>query len=253
MNAVILTPAEIAQRILQLEGSPLHVNDIATKAIECGLAPPEQLETLASKLSSTLSQSLKSKRKQSPFRKIRNAQGKFRRGIYSLRQRSGISQNRHRKLLRETLAPIGSGYTGKAGEYAVFSELLFRGFNASIMTVDDGVDIVTSKNSRFFFIQVKTASDSGKGFSFTVRKSSFDAYSAVTTFYVLVTRRVIANRHISDFVVLPWSFFKNLIDRRVLGDGGSYSLRISISKDGEYALNKTENVTTYVNNFGQIT
>lgn len=49
-----------------------------------------------------------------------------------------------------------TSFIGKAGEYAVMSELLFRGFNANNMSVDDGIDIIASKDNNFYFIQVKT-------------------------------------------------------------------------------------------------
>lgn len=49
-----------------------------------------------------------------------------------------------------------TNFFGKAGEYAVMSELLFRGFNANNMTVDDGINIIASKDNNFYFIQVKT-------------------------------------------------------------------------------------------------
>lgn len=48
-------------------------------------------------------------------------------------------------------------FYGKGGEFSVVSELLFRGYNASIMSVDEGIDITASKGDKFFFIQVKTS------------------------------------------------------------------------------------------------
>ncbi|MBI2355705.1 MAG: hypothetical protein HYV13_00680 [Candidatus Doudnabacteria bacterium] len=47
-------------------------------------------------------------------------------------------------------------FTGKGGEAAVMSELLFRGFNANILPVDYGVDIAAIKEARTYLIQVKT-------------------------------------------------------------------------------------------------
>ena len=66
---------------------------------------------------------------------------------------------------------INTQYVGKAGEMAVFSELLFYGYNASIMSVDDGIDLVATKDGRFFFIQVKTAiSNNDKIPNFSIKK-----------------------------------------------------------------------------------
>lgn len=51
---------------------------------------------------------------------------------------------------------VTTNYIGKAGECAVMSELLFRGYNVNSMLVDEGVDIVASKDNIFYYVQVKT-------------------------------------------------------------------------------------------------
>lgn len=69
------------------------------------------------------------------------------------------------KLRITRINPIGqskSGDTndtnmiGKAGEMSVISELLFSGYTANTMIVDKGIDIVASKDNKFYYIQVKT-------------------------------------------------------------------------------------------------
>jgi hypothetical protein len=47
-------------------------------------------------------------------------------------------------------------FIGRAGEMAVISELLYSGYTASTMIVDKGIDIVASKDNKFYYIQVKT-------------------------------------------------------------------------------------------------
>lgn len=49
-------------------------------------------------------------------------------------------------------------FTGKAGECAVMSELLFRGYNVNRMMVDGGVDLVAFHDGAYYFYQVKTVS-----------------------------------------------------------------------------------------------
>lgn len=49
-----------------------------------------------------------------------------------------------------------TNFIGRSGEYAVMSELLYNNYNANIMAVDEGIDIVASKNNIFYYIQVKT-------------------------------------------------------------------------------------------------
>lgn len=38
-----------------------------------------------------------------------------------------------------------TSYRGKGGEFAVMAELLYKGYNANPMTVDEGIDVVASK------------------------------------------------------------------------------------------------------------
>ncbi len=88
--------------------------------------------------------------------------------------------------------PIGnpdSNYMGKAGECAVMGELLFRGYNVNNMMVDEGVDLVASKDNVFFYIQVKTKSISEKNrFYFQIKRERFDAFIGTQMRYILVAR-----------------------------------------------------------------
>jgi hypothetical protein len=85
---------------------------------------------------------------------------------------------------------IESGFTGKGGEHLVCSELLFRGFNASIMGVDLGVDISAIKDNKFFGIQVKTANrNKFDTYNFHIRKVSFERHNQGNVFYIFVLRQ----------------------------------------------------------------
>lgn len=53
---------------------------------------------------------------------------------------------------------VSTDFIGRAGECAVMSELLYRGYNANRMMVDEGVDIIAEKNNIYYYIQVKTTS-----------------------------------------------------------------------------------------------
>jgi hypothetical protein len=46
-------------------------------------------------------------------------------------------------------------FIGMSGEYRIVSELLMRGYNANIVTVDTGVDILAEKGDSVYKIQVK--------------------------------------------------------------------------------------------------
>lgn len=67
------------------------------------------------------------------------------------------------------------------------SELLFRGYNASIMSVDVGMDIIATKHNKLFSLQVKTSNlHSTNVYIFDMRKVSLERNYAGNVFYVFV-------------------------------------------------------------------
>ena len=84
---------------------------------------------------------------------------------------------------------ISTNFQGKAGEYAVMSELLMNGYNANNMSVDEGVDIVACKNNVFYFIQVKTTSLNAQYKAYVqIQRKSFDQYISAQIRYVIAVR-----------------------------------------------------------------
>lgn len=59
----------------------------------------------------------------------------------------------NRKAPIDATCPIDTNYIGKAGECAVLSELMFRGYNANVMLIDEGIDIIAEKNNVYYYIQ----------------------------------------------------------------------------------------------------
>ena len=146
-----------------------------------------------------------------------------------------------------------STYVGKAGEYGVMSELLFWGYNPAIVSVDDGIDIIASKDNQYFHIQVKTANPrQGKSsYSYQIRNKIFKTHDNAKTFYVFVARRVIGLRHISDYLIFPSSEIRRLIEIGVIKVSKD-NISISIAVDGDdYRIGRNEKVTC-LNNFSSI-
>lgn len=84
---------------------------------------------------------------------------------------------------------IDTNYVGKAGECAVMSELLFNGYNVNNMMVDEGIDLVASKNNVFYYIQVKTRYvEEENKFHFSIKKGSYETYITSQMRYILVAR-----------------------------------------------------------------
>ena len=248
-----MTPTEIAKTVLESRGGAIHVNDIALMAAEMGLCNDSDLDDLPMKLSGSLSQNVRTKKP--IFVKVKNGLGGYKRGIYRLKQKRSPKAGRspNENLVTELIESTSTQFTGKGGEYAVMSELLFRGFNSSVMTVDDGIDLIAEKDNSYFHIQVKTTSGREKGpFSFKVRKASYLNHESHRTFYIFVVRRLVSQRNICDFIVIPFAVFKSFVLRGSIEDRDNFSVRISIDDTGHFILNKTEDVSAHVNHFALI-
>ncbi len=185
-----------AIEILKREQKPLHYTKITQLALESGILETEG-GSPENTMSSVITVDIKSKKGGSDF--IRKSIG-----IYSLNPiKKEIIQTP--KIIEaekeeEEKIKVESGFIGKGGEHLVCSELLFRGFNASIMSVDVGVDISAIKDDKFFGIQVKTARiNTYKTHNFHIRRSSFEKHNQKHIFYVLVLRDGEQNR----YLVLP--------------------------------------------------
>ena len=126
-----LSTLEIAKRVLEICAKPMHVDEIAQHSVAMGLSPAETVQELSRKLSTSLAQHVKSRH--AFFRKIKNDTGGYKRGIYALKKQGILPRHRHHKIVLDSLPHVSTQYTGAAGEHAVYAELLFRGFNASIM------------------------------------------------------------------------------------------------------------------------
>ncbi len=161
-----MTLIEQIKEVMADQSGSLHVNDIAQLIVERYPNIQISLDELPHKISSVLSTNVK-KKSGASFSKVKNKQGGLKRGIYRLKKKPSMKP----KLCDAPI--VTTQYTGKAGEAAVISEMLFYGFNASAMTVDDGIDVVASKNNKYYHIQVKTANPStAGGYGFSIKKAA---------------------------------------------------------------------------------
>lgn len=211
------TPLEIAKAILEENGSSMHVREIAEVALRNDPSLASDVDTLVARFATALSTHTKTK--EPSIVRVKNDNGSYRKGVYRLKRKIN-------RALPLPLPPeeVSRAYCGKAGEYAVMSELLFWGFNASLMAVDDGIDVVASKGSRYFHLQVKTANESETGgFQFTIRSHIFENHNRSDTFYVLVMRR---HTEHSRFLVLGSAEIDTLLKRGQLAPGKSITIRV---------------------------
>lgn len=241
---------EIVIEVLSEGGKSMHVNDIAAAAVSKYPNLPEPPDQLAAKISAMLSNEVKKPQSQSLFSKPKNKSGGFRKGMYRLR----IGRKAIPKNFKVPEQPkVSTQFTGKAGEYAVMSELLFFGFNVSAMTVDDGIDIVASKADSYFHIQVKTANATvNNKFQFKVTKRAFGSKDAAATFYVLVLRISENSRNTCEYLILPSSEIRRLVDKGVVRDGDTMTLSVDRERGNRFLLNSTEDVTWALNRFDNV-
>lgn len=237
---------QIAAEILdEIKGKSEHINKIAEIAVSKNKNMGMLQEDFAKKLSSALAANVKTKNP--AFVKVvskRNSLGgvSYKKGVYRLKRVTKPSVN-------HTPSEIDPAFLGKAGEYWVFSELLFWGFNVSMMTVDKGVDIVCERNGKYSHIQVKTSTPkTGNTYGFSIKKHIFLANDNNTTYYVFVMR----NGAKSTYAAIPSSHLSIMVKQGIIKGDGNLSINIMIDeKAKKYTLNHRD-ILPFINNFGVI-
>ena len=234
-----------AIEILKKKDMPLHYIEITRLALESGILETESLNPEKT-MNAQLTVDIKSKKEGSDFIKIST-------GIFTL--------NPHKKEIKQTpkiieiekeqeeKIKIESGFIGKGGEHLVCSELLFRGFNASIMSLDIGVDISAIKDNIFYGIQVKTARKNKVGtYPFYIPGISFKKHNKGNIFYILLLRDEEQNR----YLVLPSNEVQKKISEGAIYfvNTKGYSLSVKF-RGGKIYLGKKE-MGYFLNNWDLI-
>ena len=247
--AATLTPIlETAKEILKTAGlKGMHVDSIADLAVASNKNMGLQVDDFSRKLQASLAANLKLKTQKPSFVRVEGAKkGQYKRGWYR------VKVDKTGTVASQVVPPDNSdkAFVGKAGELAVMSELLFWGYNASAMIVDNGIDVVASKGGKYFHVQVKTAVEREDGkFLFTIKNSSFAAHHGSEMFYVFVLRRALHN----EFVIIPSSHMQLLISSGKITAGATLSVVIGVDANRKrYMLNGVSSVDIFVGNFGGI-
>lgn len=93
---------------------------------------------------------------------------------------------------KPTTDTLDTNYIGRAGEFAVLSELIASGYNANNMTIDEGIDIVASKDNIFYYIQVKTTyMDDTRRVSIHIPVANYDRVQRNNVIYIIAVRESI--------------------------------------------------------------
>lgn len=119
--------------------------------------------------------------------------------------------------------------------------------------MDQGVDLVASKDGHYYHLQVKTAtpqtqSDGSTKYQFTILEKTFTANHNSTMWYVFVLRKKASN----DYVIMASS---ELLRQRTSGliNGKDFSVKISSADKGKrYLMSGKVDINSNINNFALI-
>jgi Holliday junction resolvase len=237
--------------ILKEAGISLHYTEITRRALEKGILETSG-KTPEATMNSEIVMNIKTKKGASDF--VRTDLG-----TYAINPEKQIAEPEPtptpvaepKNNEKQEEEKIDSSYIGKGGEYLVCSHLLFKGFNASIMTVDTGVDIVAIKNNQMFGIQVKTSRlNRANTYIFDVRKVSFEHHAVGNTFYILVLYGKEVN-----FMILPYNELEKKVYEKAIVEvnhGERYRITIKVRGSDVYLGTKDHKVNFYLNNWSII-
>jgi len=239
-----MTFLEAAYKILEKEKQPLHFKEITRIAIEKGLIET-QGQSPELTMHSLISTDIRKKGEDSLFEKG-DKKGYF--GLRHLTRRDvSIQFGLFRTLEEVTKIENANLFVGKAGEYIVAGELLFRGFNATILPVDVGTDIAAEKRNKILNIQVKTAnSNRYYRYNFNIRVSSFERNYRKYTFYIFVLRKSSG----CEFIILPCKKISQWIEEKLIKKTSDrrYYLVPIVERGQKYYL-RNEEISLYLNNW----
>ena len=137
-------------------------------------------------------------------------------------------------------------FVGRAGECAVMSELLYRGYNVNSMMVDGGVDLVAFKDTFYYFYQVKTVGMKDGCIQASIPIESFEK----NRIYASQMRYVIVGRYLDKegnpanhfFVFSQEDIEKEMFDKTIKRGLANISIKIRFhERSGEPMLYDGDN------------
>lgn len=238
---------QAAIAVLKKAKKPLHYKEITRLALEDGLLET-QGSTPEATMNARITHDIKHRKESSDF--IKTAPSTF--SVNPNRVDIPASKLIVEEDLEEEKIVIESSMTGKAGEFLVCSELLFRGYNASIMSVDTGLDIVATRDNKLFGIQIKTSNlNQYDTYVSTVRKVSFEKHGSNNVYYIFVLHTAKEN----NFLIFPFYELEKKVHEKAILDVNNktaYRVNIKFRDNTVYLGNKDHDVSYFLNNWGII-
>lgn len=241
----------VRYREMSLDDIALEIQDKDSEYKDCNL--DELRKKVSSFMSNATTKIVKGERvedKNSLYERVKNGKGGYKKGIYRLRKprkkKPDPIPKPIIKPIQEDTTNIETLYMGAAGEMAVCSELLFREYNVSRMSVDDGIDIVAMKNNKTYYIQVKTVHIKTEGFGVQIRLNSYNRYNSNDCYYVIVARG-----ETTQFIIATADDIRRLIDKGSVKKGDK-SISIRFTQNMGNLFVGEENVNYMINSFNRI-
>ena len=153
--------------------------------------------------------------------------------------------------------PFRPQFWGKATELYIVAELMFRGFNSSLLQVDLGVDVIAIKDNKTFYFQVKSVSfDKISSRTIKITASSFSRTAASNMFYMFVLQRGLKR----NILILPYQRIHELIKKELIAvpeEGKEFPISISVKNEIVNIYlpsdkSKVEDVSSYLNDWDVI-
>ena len=239
---------QAAIEVLKKIKKPLHYTEITKQAIELGILETEGATPEAT-MNSQIIIDIRNKKEGSDFIKVAPSTYSLNTNKKETKHNKKIVENE--KITEEKIIVEG-GFTGKAGEHLVCSELLFRGFNASIMSVDVGMDIVAVKENTLYGVQVKTANiNKFDTYVFDVRRVSFERHSSGNIFYIFVLR----GQEEKHFLILPFHEMEKKVHEKAILEilkGSKYRVTIKFREGKVYLGSLNHEMGYFLDNWSVI-
>jgi hypothetical protein len=199
-------------------------------------------------MSTEIRRDIKAKQNTSAFKLVGNAVFSLNPNYSEEEQRREEKEEISREIVVESQRTTAQ-YIGRAGEHLVVSELLFRGYNASIMSVDEGLDITATKGEKLFNIQAKTFKENKfNRHVITISVSSFERHQSYNIYYIFVLRGTATN-----FLILPYYVIQKNIDESNILETSNKRYKVEISTEGIrfYLGRKREDISYYKNKYDE--
>lgn len=193
--------------------------------------------------------------KDSLYMHVKNGKGGYKKGVYKLRKPKPIKVQPIPDPIiipNPNVSEENTLYIGSAGEMAVCSELLFRGYNVSRMSVDDGIDIIAMKNGRTYYLQVKTVQVKNVNFAVKISEKSFGKYDSNDCYYIIVAHILTdKNTPINHFLIFTADNIKQLLNSGDIKSNNGI-INICFSQNAGHIFIKSFKVDHMLNSFDRI-